>query len=326
MSKRRNNELNPYEIEIATEPIELETLSYDEAVKLFITDAERRALRPPTIKYYQNETGMFRRWLVSQGKVGSDSDFISLVIREDIDNYVDYLRKVRGLKDGAINTRIRGIRAFFGFLKESKFIRKNPMAKYPLMKVRDGNIETFTLKQLRQLLNAPDKRTFTGVRDYTFMLLLIENGLRLSEATAIQLEDVKLSEGVIFVRHTKNGFHRYVPIQSKMKEQLRRYMRLRGTCETSNLFVTLDGEAMQRQALQKTVGKYGKRAGIKGVRCSPHTLRHTFAKLSIMNGAGVFELQKILGHSTMEMVRLYVNLYSNDVNEKHKDFSPLKNL
>lgn len=322
MGSRRSNELNPREIEIATEPIEFETLSYDEAVRLFIADAERRALRPATITYYRNECGMFRRWLVSQGK----ADFISRVMCTDVDSYVEYLRQVRGLKDGSINTRIRGLRALFGFLKESKFIRNNPMKGYPLLKVRTGNIETFSLKQLRSLLNAPDKRTFTGVRNYTYMLLLVETGLRLSEATAIQIEDVKLSEGVIFVRHTKNDFHRYVPIQAKMREQLRRYMRLRGTCESNNLFVTLDGEAMQRQALQKIVGKYGKFAGITGVRCSPHTLRHTFAKLSVMNGAGVFELQKILGHSTMEMVRLYVNLYSNDVNERHKEFSPLKNL
>lgn len=124
------------------------------------------------------------------------------------------------------------------------------MKGYPLLKVRDGNIETFSIKQLRSLLNAPNKRRFTGVRDYTYLLLLLETGIRLSEATAIQVEDVKQSEGVIFVRHTKNDFHRYVPIQAKMKEQLRRYMRLRGTCETNNLFVTLDGGAMQRQGLQ----------------------------------------------------------------------------
>lgn len=61
------------------------------AVRLFIVDAEHRALRPATIKYYRNETGMFRRWLVSQNIVGGNSDFISQVIRQDIENYVDYL-------------------------------------------------------------------------------------------------------------------------------------------------------------------------------------------------------------------------------------------
>ena len=321
MSKRRNNRLNAHEVDIAIEPLELNTLTFDEAVKLFIADGDRRGLRPDTIVYYKQQLGLFRRYLVTIDK----TELISEVLRHDIDNYVEW-EKERGNSNGTINIRLRGVRAFFGFLRDSKYVSESPMNKYPLLKTRTGNIETFSMAQLRKLLNAPDKRTFTGLRDYTLMLLLLETGLRLSEVTAIHLEDVKLSEGQIFVRHTKNAFHRYVPIQSKMIEQLRRYMRIRGTCETEQLFVTIDGTPMQRAALQKLVGKHGKKAGIKGVRCSPHTLRHTFAKLSVMNGAGVFELQKILGHSTMEMVRVYVNLYSSDVNERHKEFSPLKDL
>ena len=321
MYKRRNNRLTPEEIDVAITPLEHDTLSFDEAFKLFIADGERRGLRPDTILFYRKNLGMFRRYLV----INEKTELISEVVRADIDNFVEYEKK-RGMQNTTINLRLRAIRALFGYLMQMKYIAVNPMKKYPLLKVRDGNIETFSMKQLRQLLNAPDRRTFTGLRDYTFMLLLLETGLRLSEVTAVQIDDVKLAEGQIFVRHTKGHMHRYVPIQAKMREQLRRYMKIRGTCETERLFVTIDGEPMARNALQKLVGKYGKQAGIKGVRCSPHTLRHTFAKLSVMNGAGVFELQKILGHSTMEMVKTYVNLYSSEVNERHKEFSPLRDL
>ncbi|MFD2627996.1 tyrosine-type recombinase/integrase [Oceanobacillus kapialis] len=322
MSKRRKNELNPREIDIAFEPLEYNTLTFDEAVNRFIADAMRRGLREATVEYYQCKIGLFRRWIETKDK----TENINQILRRDIDDYVDYMREDCGFKNGTINSRLRAVRALFGFLKESKFISNNPMKGYQLLKLRSGNVETFSVAQLNKLLNATDKRTFTGVRDYTYMLLLLETGIRLSESAAILVEDVKLSEGVLFVRHTKNNFHRYVPIQAKMREQLQRYLKLRGTCESDHLFVTLDGESMQRSALQKIVGKYGQAAGIKGVRCSPHTLRHTFAKLSVMNGAGVFELQKILGHSSMEMVRVYVNLYSNEVNEKHRDFSPLNSI
>lgn len=322
MSRRRDNRLNGREIDIAMEPLEFNTLSFDEAFKLFITDAERRGLRPATVTYYRRENGLFRRWLVANDK----SKLISEIVRVDIDEYVDHLKNKKGLQNGTINTRLRAIRAMFGFLKESKYIAVNPMKEYPLLKVRKGSIQTFTVKQLRQLLGAPDRRTFTGLRDYTYMLLLLETGIRLSESAGILVEDVKLSEGMLFIRNTKNHFHRYVPIQAKMREQLRRYLRIRGTCETEHLFVTLDGTPMKRNALQKIVGKYGKQAGIKGVRCSPHTIRHTFAKLSVLNGAGVFELQKILGHSSMEMVRVYVNLFSSDINERHKEFTPLNSI
>lgn len=319
---RRDNRLNAREIQTVEKSLKGRELHFDEALRLFIADGERKALREFTMNYYRRECNDFRRYLV-----GTEHSLdLNRVVRQDIDNYIEDMQRERGLKVGTINTKLRAIRTLFNFLAGCRYIDENPMSKYPLLKDRKANIETFSLTQLKKLLNAPDMRTFTGQRDYTFMLLIIETGLRLNETAGILLEDVKLSEGQIFVRNTKNHMHRYVPITSKMKEQLKRYMTLRGTCETDHLFVTIDETAMARSALQKIVARHGKKAGIKGIRCSPHTLRHTFAKLSVMNGAGVFELQKILGHSSMEMVRVYVNLFSSEVSDKHRDFSPLKNL
>jgi integrase/recombinase XerD len=321
VSKRRND-LIGYELDIVEQTLTSAVISFDQALVLFIKDAERKGLREFTIRYYRRECNDFRNYLARN----EHSLFMHEIVRGDIDAYLEDMQKERGLKNGTINAKLRAIRTLFHYLHDNKYIPQNPMHKYSLMRDRKGNIETFSLNQLKALFNATDKRTFTGQRDYTFMLLLLETGIRLNEATGILVEDVKLSEGSIFIRNTKNHFHRYVPIQAKMKEQLRRYLRLRGTCETDHLFVTLEQKAMSRDTLQKIVAMYGKKAGIKGVRCSPHTFRHTFAKMSVMNGAGVFELQKILGHSTMEMVRLYVNLYSSEISEKHRDFSPLNNL
>lgn len=319
---RRDNRLTSSEIDLVTASLKGSELHFDEGMRLFIDDGKRRALREFTIRYYQRECNDYRRYLIS---IGHTLD-LNVIKRTDIDEYVEYLRTERELKVGTVNTKLRAIRSFFNYLSGAKYIDVSPMAKYPLLKDRRANIETFTLAQLKALLNAPDKRTFTGQRDYTFMLLLIETGLRLNEVAHVLVEDVKLSEGQVFVRNTKNHLHRYVPITPKMKAQLKRYLTLRGTCECDHLFVTIDGTPMTRSTLQKVVAQYGKQAGIKGVRCSSHTLRHTFAKLSVMNGAGVFELQKILGHSTMEMVRVYVNLYSSEVSDKHRQFSPLNNL
>ncbi|MFC7062762.1 tyrosine-type recombinase/integrase [Halobacillus seohaensis] len=319
---RRDNRLSPYEIETVERTLKGTEISFDVALQKFLADGERKALREFTLHYYQKECEDFRRYLVRFEK----SLDLNLVVRKDIDDYIDDMKHERQLKVGTINTKLRAIRTLFNFLDDGKYIDNNPMRKYPLLKDRKANIETFNLTQLKKLLNSPDLRTFTGQRDYTYLLLLVETGLRLNEVAGVLVEDVKLSEGQIFVRNTKNHLHRYVPIQSKMKEQLSRYLKIRGTCETGHLFVTIDETRMTRNALQRLVAIHGKRAGIKGVRCSPHTLRHTFAKLSVMNGAGIFELQKILGHSSMEMVRVYVNLFSSEVSEKHKSFSPLKDL
>jgi len=320
MSKRRN-ELNDAELAAVSRSVTAITTPIEEAFELFLADGKRKGLRPFTLDYYRREINSFIAFLESH----RDVRFLHEVVRADLHAFVESLHE-RNLKAGTINAKLRAIRAMFRWLTANKYYAENPFAEYPLIKDRKGHIETFTLKQVRALLNAPNKRTFTGQRDYTLMLLLLETGIRLNETVGILVEDVRLHEGTVFIRQTKNSFHRYVPIQAKMSEQMRRYLRLRGSCESDALFVTLEGTPLSRRGIQTIISKYGAEAGIKGVRCSPHTFRHTFAKMSVMNGAGVFELQKILGHSTLEMVKTYVNLYSSEVSEKHKRFSPLNDL
>ena len=70
----------------------------------------------------------------------------------------------------------------------------------------------------------------------------------------------------------------------------------------------------------------GRVARIEGVRCSPHTLRHTGAKRFILAGGDVFTLQKLLGHTTLVMVRRYVELADVDVKAQHQRFSPADSL
>ncbi|MGX5621291.1 tyrosine-type recombinase/integrase [Bacillus cereus] len=72
--------------------------------------------------------------------------------------------------------------------------------------------------------------------------------------------------------------------------------------------------------------RYGNNAGIKGVRVSPYTFRHTFAKYYLLNNGDVMTLQKILGHSSNEMVRKYVNMTSKDIATQHNKHSPINNL
>ncbi len=71
---------------------------------------------------------------------------------------------------------------------------------------------------------------------------------------------------------------------------------------------------------------YGKKAGITGVRVSPHTFRHTMAVTFLRNGGDVFILQRILGRSQLEAVRGYVNLAQPDISRVHRRNSPVDNL
>jgi integrase/recombinase XerD len=78
--------------------------------------------------------------------------------------------------------------------------------------------------------------------------------------------------------------------------------------------------------VQERLSIYGQKARLQGVRVSPHTFRHTFAKMYIMRGGDAFSLQAILGHSTLDMVRNYVNLWGSDLQKMHRQFSPVEYL
>ncbi|WP_077616751.1 tyrosine-type recombinase/integrase [Caenibacillus caldisaponilyticus] len=231
-----------------------------------------------------------------------------------------------GAKVTSINTRLRAVRAFFNFLENKGKIPQNPMKDVKLLNAKRNPIQTFSQEQIQALLNAVDLKTFTGVRDYTIILFLLETGVRLKELCAIDVNDVELESGQVLVRDPKNQLERYVPIGKKMRDQLRKYLKIRGYLETDALFVTVNNTRISRGQVEKRLAQLGKKAGIKGVRCSPHTFRHTFAKMSILNDAGVYELQAILGHQSMEMVRVYVNLFSPEVKGMHKKFSPVEKL
>jgi integrase/recombinase XerD len=236
------------------------------------------------------------------------------------------MKDVKGAKIVSINTKLRAIRSFFNFLHKEGHIKNNPVKDIKLLKERKHAVATFSKEQLADLFKQPDLKTFTGIRDYATLSLLLETGIRANECVSLTLADIHFSDSNILIRNAKGHKERMVPIQSTMKNLLKKYIAIRGTVETDALFITIDETPLTKRQLQNRITQYGKKANIKDVRCSCHTFRHTFAKMSVKNGAGIFELQQILGHTSFEMVKVYVNLYSDDVKNKHRDFSPLKNL
>ncbi|GAA0323239.1 tyrosine-type recombinase/integrase [Oceanobacillus oncorhynchi subsp. oncorhynchi] len=323
---RRKNILDERELTV----LEKETKSYVEtfkdAIELIVKDCELRNLRPHTIQYYMNEFKAFLNSLSAQGINIAELKPYNFTEEHIKENVILYMKNYKGNKVVSINTRLRALRAFFNFLYKHKHVPKNPMENIKLLKDRKTVIATFTKEQLKKLFRQPDLKTFTGVRDYTIMMLMLETGIRVNELEGLSLNDIRWEDDLICIRNAKSYRERLVPFQKQMKQQLKKYIAIRGYVESEAIFVTIDGTRLTKRGIQQRIIKYGDMAKIKNVRCSPHTFRHTFAKLSVQQGANIFELQTILGHTSMEVVKIYVNLFGNDVRESHKNFSPLKTL
>lgn len=150
----------------------------------------------------------------------------------------------------------------------------------------------------------------------------MDTGLRLSELVGLSLEDVEIQGGYLKVMG-KGGRERLVPMGARAAKALAKYqMQFRPKNEAQAFFLCRDGRPLTADRVQKVMAAYGRKAGISGIRCSPHTLRHTSAVLYLRSGGDPFTLQKKLGHATLAMTRHYSELADTDVQAAHRKYSP----
>ena len=235
----------------------------------------------------------------------------------------------KGLSGHSINCYLRSIRAFWSWLVSEAIVESSPFAKIKLPKAPRKVIPTFSEAQIDQLLSAIDVATPEGYRDQAIILTLLDTGLRVSELTGITLDDLQLEEGTIKVM-SKGNKERVVPMGEKVQRALWHYLsRYRPQPEQPKcklLFLTRVGMPLTKDRIEKIMASYGRKAALSGVRCSPHTLRHTAAISFLRNGGNVFSLQRLRGHSSLEMTRRYCEVADVDVKNAHMTASPVDNL
>ncbi|WP_373230396.1 tyrosine-type recombinase/integrase [Cohnella sp.] len=301
----------------------MDKLTFGIAVDLFIKDRKSENLSPETLQFYRDKLRKLQQLLDKQGKSTYPQEISSKEIKE---NGILYMMEEEELQISTIHTYLRGWKAFFNFLVRDEYLSVSPFKKVKMPKFRRKIIQTFDEDQLVALLEQPKKNTFAGVRDYTLIMLFLETGVRVREMSEIKVSDINWERNSITVRG-KGDKERFVYFQEKMRQLLLQYLQFRSNSHTPELFITTHDEApLCRREIQHRLNHYGKMAGITGVRVSPHTLRHTFARMSVKNKAGLFALQSMLGHSTLNQVLTYVNLFSDEIKNEHKKFSPLQNF
>ncbi|MDF2606270.1 MAG: tyrosine-type recombinase/integrase [Bacillales bacterium] len=304
----RRGELTKEELNIISRKI-----NDEEAFELFFRECYLKNLRPATIDYYKNEFHGAKKILHKQ-LVDCSS--------KDIEEFILVSKKL--MKVVTINTRLRALRSFYNFLERNQLAAINPMKKVKLLRDRLKVIETLDSKEIEDIIKVIRKlKSFVGFRDETIYMIFLDTGIRLSELLGIKLEDVV--DNKIVIKRTKNSFERVVYLSENTREQLSRYIKLRGLTESDILFISHDNKELNPHSIQKRFTKYGIEANISK-RVSPHTFRHTMAKRMIIAGIDAFSLMTLLGHTDMTITKRYVNLWGSDIEQMHHRFSALKGL
>ncbi|MNM88226.1 Tyrosine recombinase XerD [compost metagenome] len=304
-----------------------ESTSVDAARAAFLRYCTVRNLSDKTVDYYRDTIKELQRQLSAQDvhrPIDVTKDHILTALETKRNSKI-----VRGRSDtpadATMDKLIRGWRAFFNWIHTEGFIEVNPFKGIGTVKSERRVIETFSNAQVKALLDAPNRSTFTGYRDYIIMMTLLDTGIRISELAGACVTGIDWRDRTIKV-YGKGRKERIVPFSRTLEKHLREYVEMRGALDTDILFVNIDNEPFKVRGIQQAIQLYGRDARIKGVRVSPHTFRHTFAKMYVMNGGDSFSLQKILGHTSLEIVRMYVNLFGTDIAKQHAKYSPLERL
>ena len=233
----------------------------------------------------------------------------------------------RPLAPNSIAGRVRTLRAFGAWLQRELQLPAHPLAGLPPPKVPDVLVPSLSTREMRALLAAVDSRSMDVARDRAIVLLLLDTGIRLSELVALSIGAVDLVEGRCRLMG-KGAKERIVPLGARARRAIRISLIARGSVSADDsLFVGRRGDRLSPRGVQQLVGRLARAAGLTQ-RCSPHVLRHTFARAFLANGGDVFSLQRILGHSpaSLQVTRRYVRLLDDDLRATHRRVSPVDRL
>jgi site-specific recombinase XerD len=233
-------------------------------------------------------------------------------------------RYAKPLRPETIATYYQHLRTFFNWLVGEEYLQVSPMDKIAPPVSRPDQIKPFSTQQIAALLNATAKTKYPR-RDEAIVRFLLDTGVRVSELCGLKLQDVELIEGQAYVLG-KGNKRRVVCFGRKTARALRAYLREEERTPDQHLFLSERGqnagEPFLRGGILQLIERLGKKAGIQGVRCSPHTFRHTFAIEFLRNGGNLFTLKQILGHTSLQVTNRYVSLAQADIQSQHRQFSP----
>ena len=207
-----------------------------------------------------------------------------------------------------IARRLSCVRSFFRFLCRDGVLKQNPAAVVPSPRL-ERRLPTFLDEtQILRLLEVPDVSRWQGARDQAILETLYSTGMRVSELTGLNLEDVEEISGTVIVRG-KGKKERLCPIGKTALAAVQRYLarRPKRLKVPYAMFVSQKLTRLTVRQVDRLLQRYAKQAQLPVV-ISPHSLRHTFATHLLDRGADLRSVQELLGHQSLSTTQLYTHV------------------
>ena len=288
--------------------------SFKEVFEEFVISKTAQGVSEATLDNYHYHMKNISHYL------DTERDFDDIK-KKDIEIMAVAMRKA-GIKHNSIATYLRMLKTFYNWCREENL----SSIIVPTFNEKETVKETYTDEELKCLLKRPDSDcSFSEFRNWTIVNFLLNSGCRAATVRNIQNKDVDLEAMHVTFRHNKNGKIQVIPLCSLMVNILRSYMRIRRGKPAEYLFCDIYGGMLTENALRHAIAHYNKSRGVSST--SIHKFRHTFARKYLVDcGGNAFTLQKLMGHSTLNMTKHYCRVFDADIAKDYDMFSPLAQL
>ena len=288
---------------------DIQRITIQEAIRRFLRHCKVRNLAEQTIRYYTEDCNYFAERV--------DVQYIDEVNYEVMEDFI-FQELELGKKVSSLNSRIRGLRVFFNFCSERDYMNGFTFA---LLKQDKEIKEPYTDAELKRLLARPRTSSWVEWRMWAAVNYLVGTGNRITTLLNVRIRDINFDENTIYLSTVKSRRQQIVPLSKALKAVLKDYLKTWEHSIDDYLFPSYEGKQLARRSFQGALMKYNAARGVS--KTSAHLFRHTFAKNFVMAGGGMVQLQTLLGHTTMEMSRHYVNIYGLDLQKNYEKLNPL---
>lgn len=288
--------------------------TFKDGCEEYLLDCKARNLREGTLKHYTDTMKQLYKYIPEDTPI---EDLNVTTFRE----FIVEMRERPEINSQSLNTYARDLKTIMYFFMRQNYI---DTVKLDVPKVDKKPIETYTDTELQTLLKKPNLKqcTFTEYKMWVMTNFLLSTGVRQKSLLNIKIKDLDFDSEFINITHTKNRKALIIPMNSDIKKILQEYIRHRGGEKDDFLFCNIYGKQLAKSTMIHTLLEYNKARGVE--KSGTHRYRHTFAKKWVLMNGNIVTLQKILGHSSLQMTQNYINLLVSDMKKDVEEFNILR--
>jgi site-specific recombinase XerD len=272
-----------------------------------------RNLAKNTQYSYRDTMALLAPFASAQSKMQIDRLRVEDLSGDAVRAFLRHIEVERSCSGRTRNQRLAAIHAFAKFVGE-----RSPehiewcgeIRAVPFKRTEQVPISYLDKPEIEAVLNAPDRQTRQGCRDYALLLFLYNSGARASEAAGLKVGEVEwdsAGSGVVKL-HGKGNKIRFCPLWARTMSELR--VLVNGKPDEAAVFLNRYGDPIGRFGIHALVERHVRTAtvqlpSLKNKRVSPHTIRHTSATHLLRAGVDINTIRAWLGHVSIDTTNIY---------------------